>query len=860
VTINSPPTVVFSVTDDKGNAVIGLGAATQSSTATVPGYSNIKFGLAKLVPGTAVPGSTTLTTPSRWVSYIVTTVPTKNATSGAITASVPTRPTTDNTGTLVDNGNGTYTYTFYRDIKQVASQVAAATLTAPNVAADLDDLSYDPNLVHRLTIEISGTAPGTGTNTPTGANSGVTAVTMRNPLNLIYDFIPATGKAVTASGRDIVATAKCNACHAALGGIPGDTTTDNGAAFHGSSRYDSRYCVVCHTEQRKYGQAEATTTATGYSGSTYRINGLAVGKLPVHIHKIHMGDSLTKTGYNYANVLYNDITYPQDVKNCTTCHDGTAGAANATAQGDNWKNVPSRSACGACHDGINFATGGGYTLADFYAGKQATSVGHIGGAKADDTQCGLCHDATTIPVYHYPVTPPDPTNALLAGQSNANTNAGWIASNPNNLPAGAIKVTYAIKSVSLNASRQPTMVFALLQNGTAQPFSDPTKATEIWPSFMGSPSIYFVWAVPQDGIAAPADFNASANVYLRSVWNGTVKTATLSGPDATNYYTITFTNVTIPSNAVMLTGGVGLSYNVKTTLPLTQTNLSAYPVTPVPAAVVTANSLTAGMPNATGGLIVLAPTATMVATGYTGRRPIVETARCESCHQKLDPFTLSAFHAGQRNDATTCSWCHTPNNAVGGWAADSTSFIHAIHSATKRTVPFNWEAGSATDGFFNVTYPGVLKNCQACHLPGTYDFSAPTSASALPNRLFRTTTYGTISATTPYNTSPYVTPGTNYGSAFSYSATTGVTTQAAATTLVTSPIMAQCVSCHDGVDPANGVDAVAHMKSNGGTFNQPRSLVYQAGSTVALQNNEQCMLCHSPTSAFGLGIAAVHSY
>ena len=28
----------------------------------------------------------------------------------------PARPTSDNTGTLVDNGDGTYQYTFYRDI------------------------------------------------------------------------------------------------------------------------------------------------------------------------------------------------------------------------------------------------------------------------------------------------------------------------------------------------------------------------------------------------------------------------------------------------------------------------------------------------------------------------------------------------------------------------------------------------------------------------------------------------------------------------------------------------------------------------------------------------------------------------
>ena len=39
------------------------------------------------------------------------------------------------------------------------------------------------------------------------------------------------------------------------------------------------------------------------------------------------------------------------------------------------------------------------------------------------------------------------------------------------------------------------------------------------------------------------------------------------------------------------------------------------------------------MPNMTGGLIVIAPNAQKVATGYTGRRPVVEDARCNACHQ-----------------------------------------------------------------------------------------------------------------------------------------------------------------------------------------------------------------------------------
>ena len=130
VTIASPPVVNFTVKDAAGNPIVGLGNTSQSATATVAGLTNLAFALAKLVPG--VSGR-----PSKWVSYIVTTVPTTTA------AATPTRPTTDNTGTLADNGDGTYSYTFYRDITEIKDQVAAMTVTAPNDIADLGDLTFD---------------------------------------------------------------------------------------------------------------------------------------------------------------------------------------------------------------------------------------------------------------------------------------------------------------------------------------------------------------------------------------------------------------------------------------------------------------------------------------------------------------------------------------------------------------------------------------------------------------------------------------------------------------------------------------------------------------------------------------------
>lgn len=874
VTISSPPVVTFTVTDANGAPVVGLGNTSLSSTATVAGLTNLSFALAKLVPG--ADGS-----PGKWVSYIVTTVPTKNATTGAITAAAPTRPNSDNTGTLVDNGDGSYQYTFYRDVPQIKSQVDAMTVSGSNNKADLGDLTYEPNLVHRLTIQFSGSAPGTGTNTPNGTPfSPAPAVPLENPVDAIYDFIPATGQPA-ASGREVVATAKCNECHRRLGGIPGDSEDSSAAAFHGSNRNETRYCVVCHTEQRKYGRAQETYNAATLtlSGTTYKVDGRALGNMPNNIHKIHLGKFLAKKGYDYAGVKYNEVGFPQDIRNCTKCHDGSDSSTAKTAQGDNWKNVPSRLACGACHDGINFATGMGVTLADAAKGQTSTTIhsgfAHGGQAQADDSLCKNCHTAANIDVVHLPITPPNLNSGLhvAGGSGGFNTNSAWIASNTSRLPAGAIKVSYEIKEVKRDATtKRPVMVFRLLQNGVVTRLNDyattaphpVTGRREIWNNFMGAPSVYFVFAVPQDNLTAPADFNSTVSAYLRCLWNGTVPApdpdsctagGTLTGPDADGWYTATLTPV-IPDGAVMLTGGLGFSYNIKNTLPLTQTNLPNFPVaaSPVPVGA-GSNDLLAGMPNATGGLIVVAPNVTKVAStgcidasatpsgvcvngngaaaasgAYLGRRPIVEDARCNKCHQELGTFTEEAFHGGQRNDGTTCSWCHVPNRmgSGSGWSADSTSFVHAIHAGAKRQVNFTWHSELE---FWKVVFPGVLRQCDSCHLPGTYDFSANTSLSALPNRPFRTVASGTSALVASPSLSPYVTAGVVYGSGFGFNAASGVTTPAAPTTLVISPITTACFSCHDSTLAKN------HMEINGGS-------IYVQRSTALAALPETCLVCH----------------
>ena len=916
VSIASPTVVSFTVKDASGNAIVGLGNQSKSSSAVVAGLTNMYFTLAKLVP---VPGG-----PSKWVTYLVTK-PVATGTSKAVVNGgvswLGTYPTSDKEGTLVDNGDGSYQYTFYRDVKEAANIANALDDTADSTGyskkadLDLDNLVFNASQTHRLGIVIGGAAPGTGSNTPNGVTA-IPGVNMENVANVVYDFRPDGG--AISNTRDIVKIDSCADCH-------------KGKVLAHGSRKDPKFCVTCHTAQIIYsfnaGEALSTNgglTLTGTTRPTTAIvGGRAVGNFNNLIHKMHMGKDLVKTGY-YFNAddagKFNEVGFPQDQRNCTKCHDGSATKpdgsinVNKTANGDNWKNVPSRLACGACHDGINFADGTGVTLADKAKDNAAdalslalslapgstsvyvpspvgtTQSGHgkngLGGAQADDSACSSCHGAAEITVYHIPVTASTPVNALTVPGGSGYTNAAAIASNTSNLPAGAIKVTYDIKSVSRNASKQPVMEFRLLQNGSPVVLNDPATNTEIWPNFMGSPSVYFVYAVPQDGIITPADFNGSASAYLRDLWNcnGTGclgSQGTLAYDTATGYYTATITTtyssstgaataVTIPDSAVMLTGGLGYTYSLATTMPLTQTNVAGYPTaastvaqcttaknvpyagclpavctsTALPLNTPYAGCVVKPMPNQTGGLIVVAPDAQKVATGYKGRRAIVEDARCNKCHQELGLFTDESFHGGQRNDGSTCAWCHNPNRTSSGWGADSTNFIHGIHGASKRKVPFTWHAASITEGFWTLGYPGVLKKCETCHLPGTYDFTASASASALPNKQYRTVASGTISKVTgttlaQFSVSPYVnqTVSTNYGSGFTIDSA-GSAVQAAGTTLVDSPITTVCFACHDSTL------ATSHMTSNGGVIYQTRNVVAGGTYSGTLVNNEQCMLCH----------------
>jgi OmcA/MtrC family decaheme c-type cytochrome len=273
--------------------------------------ANIRFTLAKLVPPPTTGDS------SFWQNYI-NTIEQADGVGPGTTNQVQGTYERANTqgGVFTDNQNGSYSYQFSFDIRNVTSPIAVL---------------FDPTLTHRLAMQVSD-----------------------NVDNAFLDFVPSGGTLMT---RDIAKNASCNECHVKL-------------SAHGGERIALQYCVTCHNP--------GTTDAN--SGNTVDFK--------VFIHKLHDGENLPSVqaggdyaiwGFNEQKVDFSEVVFPQDIRNCVKCHDGTPGATNHTVDGDNWKTVPTIQACGSCHDNVNFATG----------------ANHPGGNQANNAQCAGCHPAET---------------------------------------------------------------------------------------------------------------------------------------------------------------------------------------------------------------------------------------------------------------------------------------------------------------------------------------------------------------------------------------------------------------------------------------------------------------------------------
>lgn len=169
----------------------------------------------------------------------------------------------------------------------------------------------------------------------TGKEAGVSA-------NAVFTFVP-DGRDVKLT-RDNVDTAACNNCHGELNA-------------HGGSRDLAELCVLCHTPDN-------IDPETG--------NSL---EMKIMVHRIHDGANLPSVqdgkpyyivGHNQSVHDFSTIQFPQDIRNCTTCHTENAGTS--------YLEYPTIEACTSCHDNVD----------------PSISLNHPGKPK-DNSDCYNCH-------------------------------------------------------------------------------------------------------------------------------------------------------------------------------------------------------------------------------------------------------------------------------------------------------------------------------------------------------------------------------------------------------------------------------------------------------------------------------------
>ncbi len=314
---------------------------------------------------------------------------------------------TDVASAAVDNGDGTFTYTFASAIPAVYA--APLNDTASFGAAD---------------GELTGTALLSGTYTVGlyfGWNYTVGEDAFRDAGNATQDFL--FGTATTLDPRTVVAQENCNQCHSSL-------------RAHGELRRNVTLCLLCHTAG-----AEDKNDSGTLGGSP----GVSID-FKVMIHKIHNGSHLPSVlgiatnddgsldytatpapyeivGFQNSISDFSDVAFPvwpnfnvsmpkdfgysqlsstdpdgsgpllspktrndrtrTGVTACYKCHgdpDGS-GPLGAPAQGDLYKTVPTEQACYSCHDNVR----PGYP----FTTNQQTMPD-----TANNTNCTLCHTSS----------------------------------------------------------------------------------------------------------------------------------------------------------------------------------------------------------------------------------------------------------------------------------------------------------------------------------------------------------------------------------------------------------------------------------------------------------------------------------
>ncbi len=431
--------------------------------------------------------------------------------------------------------------------------------------------------------------------------------------NAVKVFRP-DGGAVTQT-REISSTQTCNACHTRM-------------SFHGDIRREYQYCILCHNEQ-------SVDPDTGNSVD-----------MSVMVHKIHRGESLPSVeagdpyqiiGFGGSVNDYSTVVFPQDIRNCTTCHTG-----GSKTDEDAYLTRPSRAVCGSCHDRV------------WFGNPDQTPEGFenhpLDFESPNDNQCAVCHPATGPGV-----APIDEAHTVPTKSDEA--------------PGLGLSIT----EVNPNPETGALNVKILIVDGQGNPVTNISAMSRL-----------------SVNVAYPAtDYTNNLREQIWRSPNGSTAGTLASTTSPTGIYDYTFAGtlpVTDDTYAIALEGRRDFTFDGETEEQGTATN----------------------------GLTFFTLDGSKAEP--TPRREIVETAKCNVCHDEM------RFHGGSRYGAEYCVFCHNTTLEDGdtGSSLNLKEMIHKIHMGEELENGFVIGSGDDTTDLGEARYPADKRNCLACHKTGTY--------------------------------------------------------------------------------------------------------------------------------------------
>ena len=492
-------------------------------------------------------------------------------------------------------------------------------------------------------------------------------------------------------------------------------TCHNKLAIHGGGRTQTDYCVTCHNP----GSIDAN------SGNSIDFKQL--------VHKIHFAQKLPSLiedgkpfviwGYNNSAHDFSETTYPQEMINCNRCHAGDKDVEFNQAQG-----ISPPSAM-LTDDGYNWMINPTKMACESCHEKLFTDNKKLNGNLpttnhtefTDEKQCAGCHRDRGI----------EEPGSLQPNQAHRDS----VIENAMSLALNILEVT------NTGPNQSPVIKFSITRE---------SEAIDI-KTFDGKVRIGIAWD-------AATDFDNEG----------------LSGFDSLN----------IEVDAISEAMAVGDNL-FELDLALVDSSIApGHQPTTLPSGQDTIAVIIIGHETVTSEPeIVVSPIKSVIAyypseaSIATSRREIVDTKKCNNCHNRLANVDSGhqGFHAAPSDNVQVCVACHGANLGFGAYA-DYRYLIHAVHASEMRENEYRPKVD-------DVKFPGNLADCQTCHMA---------ESQQLP-----------LAFNTPIFTG-------NNGQ-------------------FTSPTAAVCSSCHDSDI------AMAHMESAGGShFSADKQLILDNVETCSV--------------------------